>query len=798
MDAIVKPATPNTAALDRDAPARVTERANLVGKIVWKMVDAESENNTGRSIQLLAGLRPEHLAGISRMMPTDSPKKIKLKIRKDIDERLISSLPEDHLTDSPAVHYRNSDAADIILFAVSDEERETVGASLNPVSRIDRNSIQDQTDLWAAELIGSHGEDRRKWLKALLKELDQSGVTKELDQFAEFVLSLREKTSLPWSAGVQQSAPALNLPTNSFTKIPNESSPKLEREFRLMFREAEQDVACFAYLLDKTDMRIDTDQLLDRLQEYTPKEKAQADAIRALVKDHKYLRHGSWRPSQEHYCKTVDWKAFGKDAFGSQRRRRTPDLSERTRDFLNAECAEKLQGNEDAQQYLKDLHKQNTTLEQDREFFETWEVELRSGSDLRLYEAWRRQLFPDNVTSADLQVAILEGVHTLLMKTADDDGKVATGRKIELKARHCDKLSSWSSLDKKVYALFRQEARLLQNTLSSHIVFNFGSWLDEKAIKDAKPQTKKDARQIEFEMGLTPEDGSKDTSSGRVRIFWSPSVTSIAMAWPEDINGLYEGMADSYIRVHPTTFSMKPSSEISASPASLQDTGTFVDVMLGENGRTANPASAPKEEDLFIVIEKELEGYEANLQIDQPSKEAVTNALREFRKAFTNAIECLATNPENLYGAGLIEKQARAFGHLCKTAREKLTPQSSTHKTTVRKIVEFGIVTSATSEEGAIITAWHPLRLLERQAKARDLAAFVETLLDVDTVSDDGLKRACDERRYLYQKWFFPEVISVGLKSYVALQDCAGYSLAVPVETAASDPQVLEATSVDS
>jgi len=475
MDTLVKPKPSNTPSLDRDALDRVVERSALVGRIVWKMVKAEAKNKKGRSIQLLAGLLPTHLAGISagisQIRREESSKKIEIKIRKDIDKRLTRNLPEDHLTDNPAVHFRNSDAADIILIAVSDEERETVGSSLNPVSRIDRNSIQDQIDLWAGEIIDSRfsdagSEDRRRWIKALLKGLNQSGVSKELDQFAEFVLSIREKTSLPWPARVWESAPALYLPTYSFARIPavEVKNPKIEQEFRSMFRAAEHEVAGFAYLLDKTDKRVDTDQLLERLQEIetncTPEKQAQVDAIRNLIADRKHLRHGSWRLSQERFCRAVDWNAFGKDAFGAQRRHRTPDLSERTLQFLSDEFASKLEGNGEAKQYLDDLATKDTTPEQDQDFFDIWQDDLRSGTDLKLYEAWRRHLFSDEVTSDDLQVAILEGIHALLMKTADDDGRIATGGKIEIKARHCEKLSSWSLLDKRVYALFRQEARL--------------------------------------------------------------------------------------------------------------------------------------------------------------------------------------------------------------------------------------------------------------------------------------------------------------------------------------------------
>ena len=294
-----------------DNPDRVKRRANLIGKIVWQMVEADAQNTTGRTIQLLAGLRPEHLVGISRLKPKDIGKKIDFRVRRDIDESLCLMLPKSHLTDCPAVHFRNSDLADVILFAVSDEERDTVGASLNPVSRIDRNSIQYRVDFWAIEIARSHGasatsDERFIWIEALLEGLGRSGVTKELDQYADFVLSMRDKVNLPWPQRVNASAPSLHLPTNSFREFLELRvvAPVLVREFRSMFRNAEREVGGFSYLLDKTDNRINIAQLTSRLDADEGSPSSSEDmmaraAIRELIADHKFLRHGTWRKSQE-------------------------------------------------------------------------------------------------------------------------------------------------------------------------------------------------------------------------------------------------------------------------------------------------------------------------------------------------------------------------------------------------------------------------------------------------------------------------------------------------------------------
>ena len=529
----------------------------------------------------------------------------------------------------------------------------------------------------------------------------------------------------------------------------------------------------------------------DHKIQHNDEEKTAAQAIQRLIGDRRRIRHGEWLESQEKFCHTVNWNTFGKFVFDVKAKRPTLGLGGKTLKFINDEFPTKV--DKDTKNYLQDLEARKTTFDQDHSFFDQWQDRLHANQ--KLYRAWQRHLCPDEVGSEDLQTAILDGVHALLVKVADDDGKIAANAKIVIEAKRHERLSSWSSLDKRVYALFRQEARLLQKILSSHIIFRFGRWLDKDAIDLAKKQTKKDARQIEFEMRFN--NVADNSTDDRVRIIWKPnlaSTSSIAMAWPEDINGLYESMTDDCVRVHQSTFSPKPGKGASMSLVSLQDTGSFVDVMRGDGGRTADPASSTKAEDFFAVIQNELIEHEAKRWIDKTSLTALCDALEEFRLAFSQTIIDLKKSPDDLYASGLVNRQAKAFGHLCSVAQAKLAAENATRTTTLLRISQFGIVTSEAPEQGAIITAWHPLRLLERQAKAKDLAQFVKTLLNAGSVSADGLKHACEERRNLYKKWFFPEIISVDFKLYITLEDCAGYSFSVPEETISSDSRRLDST----
>ena len=782
--------------------------SNLVGRIVWKIVERETENNTvGRAFFVLAGMNPEHLSGVSRMMPKELEKegKVLFRIQKDING-LPDSLPKRHLTGDPAVHFRNSNAADIIVLAVSDKERQTVGASLESVPPIDRKYIQSQTSLWATEIAlqenNAPGKKIRDWIESFLYSLDHSGAAENLNQFSEFVLSIQEKISRPWIERIQASAPALHLPTHCFTGIPfpeEDMSPQTKKEFRDVFWKAKHEISNFIYLNDSSGNRIDTEQLKEDLQkyikdhksQYNDEEKTAVQSIRRLIDDRRRIRHGDWLESQEKFCHTVNWNTFGKFVFNVKTKRPTLGLGGKTLKFINDEFPAEV--DKDTGNYLQDLETKKTTLDQDHGFFDKWQDRLHANQ--KLYSAWQRHLCPDKVVSDDLQTAILDGIHALLVKAIDDDGKISVNAKIVIEAKQRDRLSSWSSLDKRVYALFRQEARLLQKILSNHIVFLFGKWLNENAISSAKKQTRKAALQIEFEMKF--KSATDNAIDDRIRIIWKPNLagtSSIAMAWPEDVNGLYESMTDDCVRVHQSTFSPKLGKGASKSPVSLQDTGSFVDVTRGEEGRTADPASSARVEDFFAVIKRELIEHEVKRWIDKTSLKALCDALEEFRLAFSRTIRKLKRSPDDLYTSGLVNLQAKAFGHLCSVAQAKLAAEDATRATTLLRISQFGIVTSEVPEQGAIITAWHPLRLLERQEKAKDLEQFSKTLLNANAVSSGGLKHACEERRNLYKKWFFPEIISVDFKSYITLEDCAGYSFSVPEETVSSDSRRFDST----
>ncbi|MCR4266768.1 FtsK/SpoIIIE domain-containing protein [Nitratireductor sp. ZSWI3] len=771
------------------------ERADLVGRVVWGMVREEAERKDARVLLQLVGMHPEHLLAVANNYAEIEGKKVTLAIASDIDETLCNVLDPRFVSEKPAVHFRHLDNADVIVFAVTDDQRDTVGTSLGQVTRLDRNAIQDKHELWLEVILermgeALKGEEQRTWIRSMLRGLDQSGITKELDQYAEFVRRFASFSEHTLANRLRLSAPALRLPKSCFGTIPQLGGDqgRLVADFRGLFRTADRDLSGIPYLLDSKEVRLEIEPILNHIAasraEYKSDESTGADAIEKLIEDRQYLRHGDWRKSQERFCEDVEWNDFGKSVFAIKARKKAQPLSLRTRDFIREEYPD---CEKECETYLTELEAGSTTPEQDQEFFAQWQDAIRTHTDKKLYEHWRRHLFTEEVKEADLLSTLVKGIRSLLIKNASEDGAIASNAVILIKIKNGEKTSAWTGLNPRLVNLLRLEGRLLQGVVGDTVKLDFGKWLEAKGENTGRGAP---ANQIEFELRLQTDEG---ISSTQVRAFWQPGFQSMALSWPEDIEEFKKDAADGVIRYVTKPFSLKQSGAVGGMPASLSDTSSFIDVSGGERGLMANPADHPKESDQFTILFEQLDQAVVARTIDANARDAVAQALTAFRSAFSKALLHLYDHPETLYASDLIEDQARTFGTLCQVARTHLSHTNAMRERLLRPIVEFAIV-SATNRLAAIIPAWHPLRLLERKAKSRDLARFVEDAIHNEHASVDGLERATDEQQGIFGQWFFPKVISLDLTPFVTVEDCGGYSLAVPVDSPESNEQMLETT----
>ncbi|MDP2495536.1 FtsK/SpoIIIE domain-containing protein [Shimia thalassica] len=791
------------------------KRCDLIGKIVWDFVQSETPPETkGRSIFMLTGLSPDHIAGVSRMFPQRSDQKIRLAIDPRIDPDLLSILPVDHLSEAPPVRFRNSDESDIVVIVVRDFEREAVGTSLGEVIRIDCRNLQDKTEFWCdaiREKISPTeplSETQENWLSSLISGLNASGFAKDFDQFAEF---FQEFVEFPegtlFGQRVRELGPILGIPRNTFDRIPSEvpgGSKASKNDFKKMFRTAETSFSGIPYLLGSDDKRLDTDQIQQRVQEFRSlKEKGEAvqdlpseellNAIDAVLLEKMHLRHGDWLTIQANLCHLLDWKKYGESLFGVKPKKKTKSLAEKTRDFFTQEHAGKLGNVEEFLASIEDPQNAPGKVAEE-EFFDEYETEIRVSKPL--YDQWRRHLFADSVQGEpDLLTAILEGTKTLLVVNSEDGSVLPHDSKIILSSKNCQKVSTWLNLSKRVYALFRLEGQLLQGILSESIIFDLGKWLDEDVVEGSGTGSGKD-NTIEIELRIESSDPETNKGFQKVRVFWAPSNSSgasISLAWPEDLTGLLKGMRDSLLHIPKAAVASNGTGLAAQLPVSLSDTSSFTDVCGGQEGRTADPADWPRENDVFKLIKEELASLADRKLITSQVHVELTHSVDDFHREYSAAVEEIWRNPGKAYKSGRIKRQAELFGSLCSKARMRLSDLMEARGGVLREICEFGVLRSEDSHSVAIIPAWHPLRLFERQEKAKMIGNLISTLYQNAHVSVDGLEMSSRKYKEILDTWCYPEIVSMDGDVYSAVEHCGGYSVAVPVSANAGS-QTLEAS----
>ena len=791
---------------------QVERRSNLVGRLVWRIVKEDS-STSGRSIFLIVGLNPQHLAGISRMYRSfEDGRSLCLAINPHISPEILSTLPSDHLSEDTPVYLRNSAKDNVVVVAVPDSERESVGSSLGEVVRIDRSRLQSETEYWVEEvkvsIYGNSGipSRTRNWLTAMIQGLNRSGVTKELDQFAEFIYQF---TSFPsgrlLAERLSQLGWVLNLPCGVFDSIPSEKSEVLvkSRDFERMFKESDAKYSGIPFLRSPDDNRHDAEEILERVrilrnqeaqnsQESTPS--LVLNAVEELIKNQSRLRRGDWLACQDELCRHLDWGKHGEKIFGRRTLTKPKSLAQKTREHFDRQFPDE----EQAMDFLTSLE-DTSKVQSDKEkqqFFDDYEYAIRTNK--RLYEMWRRHLFASTVKDEpDLLMAILEGVQTVLIKNFEPDQEINRDIRFIVEVKDCEKASTWEELDKRTFGLFRFEAQLLSGALSNKIEFRFGKWLDQQVFKASENRTRKDARVIELEVSIAGDVLDKVESFQKVRVFWQPSESGkddVSLAWREDIEGLYDGMIDNKINVSKGEITPQGTTSIGRFPISLRDTSSFSDTTGGKQGRTASPAKNSPEENYFKLMTDALDDLTDRNIITRTINEDLTNSFSAFQDAFSVAILEIYRNPKSAYRSNLIREQARLFGELCSKSREHLVHENDTRHI-LQEICEFGIVKSRTSQKIAIIPAWHPLRLLERLEKAKGVAKLIETLCEEGKVTADGLERAGRKYREILSAWCYPEIVAIGPKIYAAIEHGGGYSMVAQVDGRVGSIESLEVSS---
>ena len=784
------------------------EHCKLVADVVWKHIVSHAVLQAPpRNIVrfMLVGLSREVLEGIARNAP-DNVRGRSMLLR--MHPLAVSELNVDtaFLSEESAVHWRHSKEAEVIVFAPTDADRRAAGATLASVSRIDETRIVGQISAWRELLNDSGPAD--EYLNFALKGLRSAHAYIDLQMWAEFVTEIRDQDfERPVDLRIKAAMPALRIPKDGIPKLPSfnrDGNPNAKTgNFAAAFKDAKKVAGGYVGLMTPKNEPVDLEAVRINIEEFQHGGDSEIleslNVARALLEDAENIRPGYWEESQETFCRKVSWEKVGSNIFEGRRRSSSLRLGERTLLYINEEYSD--QFTQEDEDLLKSMSSTAPLepREDEVEFFYKWQE--RIALQTKLYKAWQKRLYSKEVIGYDLLSAFAGGFEAL-MNAGSGAATNTEDPCILVRATQHNKAHFWKSLDGEVLQLFQFELKSVKGVFSNRVCWDleFALKYDSDKVTSAREARKVDLEMFLVERGKFPAPGNADKpppSALRVISTWqpgrSPRVEPTSLSLVNDIEALAKAANSGKSVFRALKFAPRLDSDNSGTVSTeLADRNSFSDVSQGQQGRTFDIAEK-SDENLLADLLTKLSELERNHALDADAAQRTRDAITDFENKFRVAVEQLAEDPSKAFASTILEQQARAFGTLCHACR--LPASSGQIGEEIRSLVSrIGFVSSDRSEPMAILAAWHPLRLAERQAKLQELAEFVEKVLSSSSAVEADLSVAFEERRFAQSRWVFPEVAMIEGTLMISVEDLFGYSLMVPADQVARNQESLEAS----
>ena len=789
-------------------------KGDMVGEVVWKRVIAEVVDapEGQRVMFMIVGLSARFLEGISRNAPSDiEGRTCLLVVHPNAVEGLHVGSPTE-VSAEPATHWRHSDKAEVILFATTDEQLESVGAGLGPVARIDEDEIIDQIHTWCEYF--EETQDRAMYLGKVLQGLRKSDIFINLEMWIDFILAICElRFSKPVYDRVQSAAYTLHIPNGSLYRLPNFeqgiSKKIVAQHFSSAFNEASKRIGVYAYLKTPSSQQrpVDPDSVRQAIKEILNGIEGEDNsddirdaigAIERLLEDAPNIKLGDWLCSQKEFCK-IDWDIVGRRVFEGSRNT-SVNLGEDTLNFLTDNYMDDLTDLD--KKILSEMPKTSPKepRSQEIELYERWRDPL--SHNMELTKKWQKRVFPREISRNDLLSTLSDGLEALL--AAAGEGLLEMERpKVLVRAAQHKKMSYWKGIDTATLELFRFEMKSISGILDEKIGFK---WDLDACLNSCEPieSWSAESRRIELDLYLVDSCDLLEVSEGksipsrvpRVRLIWKPCKYSrqepISYALPADIFDLASCSKNGTSIFRQLTFSPRAdSSQSRAFSITLDQVSSFTDVFEAQGGRTFHAAIGAGD-DILGRIKTHLYSLQKSGRVSNQEVKNLESAIDVFNVTYREAVMAIGNCPKSGFKGNLIYQQAKAYGSLCKYCR-KLIPQRSEDGRNIRKLVtEIGIIKSKGLENIAIMAAWHPLRLAERRARVVEFAEFISAILDTGKSRDADLSVAFQQRRGLSNLWVFPEAAVIENKTMVSVQEVGGYALLTDADDTAGDCDELE------
>lgn len=763
----------------------------LIGQVAARRLAEVRDSSTGRAFYCIIGLDAEVTSAIAKSVAQDASTHGG-GVEVFIHPRLaVGDVAPAVVSDQTAPWHRNHPTAGMKLTVctVPPDMVKATEPTLAHNSKIDEAWLLQRPAIWSQVALKQSSDEVREKFTNVLEGVLAAFVAHDAETIGDFVSSvafhLIAKGLAPENA-IRAALPALRLPRDSGDprmKI-TESAETAAR----FFRKIVEDVQPAIYLRAKDGDPLNRGDLRQRLTEM----KADAvlndetyDKLQALVAD-RGVYDGQWTKSQQAVSE-LGWDRI-EPFFSESKRKPKQAFGVETKSFFDGQYPGTLKPADD--ELLADLAKEYLKpSEQVDDFFARHRSRLQTNP--KLYKRWERMVFRAPIETRDLGEGLLRLAHRAFPETAEGDAD-GSARVLFIRLRNAEKMDFWASeKNTRILRYLRDRYRGLPELLAPHTVLDFGRcWNDdwERPDSEENTSTAKAATELEFEAFLVAseeleavfKDRSSKPHANRAQMFWKPHPEALGLSLSIDLRQIrqQDTTQPTYLisgRIHQnrTSRNAAPSTVDLAQRSSVSDAFQQSEGLLANPGREENRIDVTWPRSLATIIEHGV--------ITPNQGQELRSAYDAFVVSYGAAVDALVR------GAGVgtdeILLQAELYGDLLRSVMT-IAPQELCIRDLLAPLANIGLVTVEGETPSAILTAWHPLRLAEIGAKARQLAEAMTAVVTSDRDQRSGVEDFVNDRIATLGGTYYGDIaVLPGLDAQLVTETQANmdYSLLEPI-----------------
>ncbi|GHD20794.1 hypothetical protein GCM10016234_33510 [Tianweitania populi] len=742
--------------------------------------------STGRAFYCIIGLGAEVTSAIVRSVAQDAAAHSGA-VEVFIHPRLaVGDVSPAVISDQTAPWHRNHATAGMKLTVctVPPDMVKATEPTLAHNSKIDEAWLLQSPEIWSQVALRQSSDEIRNKFTNVLEGVLGAFVAHDAETIGDFVSNvvfhLIEKGLAPENA-IRASLPALRLPRDSGDprmKI-TESAETAAR----FFRKIVEDVQPAIFLRAKDGDPLNRSELRQRLAvmkaDGTLNDEVH-DKLEALVAD-RAVHDGQWTQSQQAVSE-LGWDRI-EPFFSETKRKPKQSFGSETKSFFDRQYPGTLKPAED--ELLADLAKENLKPSQQvDDFFARHRPRLQTNP--KLYKRWERMVFRAPIETRDLGEGLLRLAHRAFPETEDtetDEGSPV----LFIRLRNSEKMDFWASeKNTRILRYLRDRYRGLPELLAPHTVLDFGRcWEDswEQNVAEENSSNGKAATELEFEAFLVTreeleavlEDRSSKPHANRAQMVWKPHPEALGLSLSIDLRQIRQ--QDATQPTHLITgriYQNRASRRAAPSNVDLAQRSSVTDAFQQSEGLLANPGR--DENCIDVTWPRALTAIVEQGVITSDQGQELRSAYDTFVATYGAAVDALVRGSG--IGADDILLQAELYGDLLRSVMT-IAPQELCIRDLLAPLTSIGLIAVEGETPSAIVTAWHPLRLAEIGAKARQLAKAVAAVVTSDPDQRSGVEDfVCDRIATLGGTYYGDIAVLPGLDAQLiaeteAIMDCS-------------------------